>query len=411
MELKLDDDRNAAAFNQVHIIWRSAAAIVLAVFEIVFDLITSIELNVAVLYTLPLIFAAISRSRRLLWSLTVLLVFTTFVVYFAQISSAFPSLAELLFVDRTLTAITVITTAGILDVWLQALRKLELRDRSIQERNVHLECANRELRNAKEKITRQNLALEASRGEIESISIRKTQMLASISHDIRTPIHAITLLAELVRRSAERPERIEKLPELAQRLQSSALSVVDFLSQVIDVASFDTGRMVVHSSEFILDQLLREQRQRLLPIADDKKLAFVVSTTVEPLCLSTDRVKLGRVIANLAANAIKFTSSGSVTFESGLNENGGVFIRVIDTGRGIEPENLVRIFEEFTQVDGVEPQSGSGWGLGLAISRRMVYLLGGDISVDSRLGAGSIFTVFLPSSCVVSPIKSVSSLN
>lgn len=411
MDLKVDGRRNAAAFSQVHILRRSAAAIVLAVFAIAFDLITRVELNVAVLYTLPLIFAAISRSRRLLWSLTVVLVFATFAVYFVQISSAFGSLPETLLVDRILTAITVVTTAGILDAWLQSLRKLELRDRSIQEKNVHLECANRELRNAKEEIVRQNLALEASRSEIESISIRKTQMFASISHDIRTPIHAITLLAELVRRSAERPELIERLPELARRLQSSALSVVDFLSQVIDVASFDSGRMVVHSSEFILDQLLREQRQRLLPIADDKKLTFVVSTAVEPLSLSTDRVKLGRVIANLAANAIKFTSSGSVTVESGLNEDGGVFIRVIDTGRGIEPENLVRIFEEFTQVDWVEPQSGSGWGLGLAISRRMVQLLGGDISVDSRLGTGSIFTVFLPASCVVSPLKSVSSLD
>jgi signal transduction histidine kinase len=117
--------------------------------------------------------------------------------------------------------------------------------------------------------------------------------------------------------------------------------------------------------------------------------------------LRTDRVKLGRTVGNLVGNAIKFTQAGGVTVGCGLAPDGRPFIRVSDTGRGIQAADLNRIFTEFAQTDLSPPQLGSGWGLGLAISHRMVRLLGGDIEVQSEPDKGSAFTVFLPAAAVI----------
>jgi signal transduction histidine kinase len=112
--------------------------------------------------------------------------------------------------------------------------------------------------------------------------------------------------------------------------------------------------------------------------------------------LRTDKVKLGRVIGNLVSNAIKFTAQGTVTLASFVDGESRICIRVTDTGCGIAPENLERIFGDFCQGDEAAVQSGSGWGLGLSICRRLTTALGGELQVESQPGAGSTFTVVLP---------------
>jgi signal transduction histidine kinase len=375
-------------------------AIILAAVGVVIDWATWIELNVAILYSLPLVVAAVVRDRKLVWILATVLVFVTFGVYFAQVGDGEVILRRSFFIDRVLAAASILLTAGILDAWMRSVDRLVLRDLSIERQNITLAAINRELTFNKQQITEQNDELERRRTEIEQISMRKTQMLASLSHDIRTPIQAITLLCELMRRTAERPELAGKIPALAQRLQSNAVSVVDFLSEVIDVASFDAGRVSVISSIFSLEALIAEQRQRLLSLADDKGLQLLVLPPTQSLWLLTDRVKLGRVLGNLVSNAIKFSEKGTVTVGSGLRPDGTVSIRIADTGCGIRPEHLEHVFGEYSQLNQHLPQAGGGWGLGLAISRRMVRLLGGEISVVSELNRGSTFTVVLPASCV-----------
>jgi signal transduction histidine kinase len=375
-------------------------AIILAATGVVIDWATRIELNVAILYSLPLVVAAVARDRKLVWGLAAVLLVVTFGVYVAQVDDGDASMRGFFFMDRVLAAACILLNAGILDAWMRSVDRLVSRDLSIRKQNEILAAANRELTLSKQQITLQNEELERRRLEIEQVSMRKTQMLASLSHDIRTPIQAITLLSELMRRTAERPELAGRIPALAQRLRSNAVSVVDFLSEVIDVASFDAGRVSVNSSEFSLDALIAEQRQRLSALADDKGLQLLVVPPTQPLWLLTDRVKLGRVLGNLVSNAIKFTRTGSVTIGSGLDRDGAVFISVADTGCGMKPEHLEQVFGEYSQLNQYTAQAGGGWGLGLAISRRLVRLLGGEISVVSELDAGSTFTVALPASCV-----------
>ena len=173
--------------------------------------------------------------------------------------------------------------------------------------------------------------------------------MASISHDIRTPIQSITLVAELMRRTACAPSGAVQMLALAQRLQSHALSVAELLSEVIDLASFDEGKVVLHVSDFSLNELLQEQCQRLSPQAEAKGLVLRVGDGLLPLNLRSDRAKLGRVLANLANNAIKFTTQGSVTLSFNVDERRCVHIGVADTGCGIRPENLGGIFGDFCQ--------------------------------------------------------------
>jgi signal transduction histidine kinase len=245
--------------------------------------------------------------------------------------------------------------------------------------------------------------LEIRRREAEETSVRKTRFLAAVSHDIRTPVNAINLMAELIRRYAADPAVAPQIPELAQKLQANARSLVELVSDVLDVARFDSGKVELVESEFALGELLAEECRQLQPLARDKGLELTLEPLERPVWLRTDRVKLARVVSNLVGNAIKFTDSGSVRVSVALapEVERRVLIRVRDTGLGIATEHMTRIFDEFAQVHNPERDRTKGTGLGLAICKRLVEVMGGAIDVDSAPGRGSTFTVALPASSVV----------
>jgi signal transduction histidine kinase len=376
-------------------------AVVLAVAAVLLDWNTWVELNVSVLYSIPLVLAAAARNRRLLWSLTAALIGVSFVVYLDQIPPHVMSAREPFLIDRALSAVSLLLSATILDAWVRSIITRALLSRSVEEQNARLGAINSDLLAHKEAIYRQNEELARQRGEIEEISRRKTQMLASISHDIRSPIQAIVLLAEVIGRTAEKLREASDIPALAGRVQANATGVADFLSEIIDMASFDAGRIDVKETDFLLSAMIKQQHERLLPMAQTKGVELIAAVDAS-LRLRTDRGKLGRIVGNLLANAIKFTSAGSVSIESGPMQDGGVFISVTDSGRGMRPEEVGRVLGELKQFEWSSERPGDGgWGLGLPISLRMAQLLGGGIDVQSEPEKGSVFTLFLPPSCVI----------
>ena len=370
----------------------------LAASTAVLDWATWIELNVSVLYSLPLVFAAIARRRRLLWTLTLVLLAVTFAVYWDQVPAGAALIWNPFLFDRLLSAFSVLVSACILDAWLRSQRVRDSQSQALDRQNARLEAINRDLLAHKDEIARKNQELEAQRAHVEAISTGKTQMLAAISHDVRTPIQSILLLSDVIQASANKPQATRDMADLVRRLKANAVSVLDFFSEVIDFASFERGQASISVSEFDLPELIAMQQERVEAVAENKGLGLVVQPC--EMRLRTDRVKLGRVIGNLLSNAIKFTDRGCVTIRCGLTSNEDVFVEVADTGRGIQPQDLARLFTEFAQFDG-SPQGLGGWGLGLAISQRLVRLLGGEIKVVSEVGRGSVFTVTLPSSCLV----------
>ena len=242
--------------------------------------------------------------------------------------------------------------------------------------------------------------IDARRREAEEASVRKTRFLAAVSHDIRTPANAINLMAALVRRTAEDPALVGQVPKLAAELQGSAATLIELVSDVLDVARFDTGKIELQESVFPLGGLLAEEGRQLMPLAQEKKLRFVVHTPEPEVTLRSDRIKLGRVIANLVSNAIKFTNEGQVHLSARVHD-GSVSVAVADTGVGIAAEHVPLIFDEFFQLRNPERDRHKGTGLGLAICKRLVDAMGGAITVDSTPGKGTTFTVTLPRSAFV----------
>jgi signal transduction histidine kinase len=392
-------------FRPRNFVFFALSAVGLAIAEAFVDALTWVELDVAAIYGIPLLLAALTRSRPLLWTLTVGLTITTFVVYALQIPPGTFALTETFFVNRLLDVFGVLLTAALLHVWIILVDTVEAQSRLLHTQNERLEAANIELVSHEEKIARQNEELEHRRKDAEEASARKTQLFASASHDIRTPVNTINLMAEVIRRTAENPALAAQVPVLARRLQANAMSLADLLSAVLDSARLESGRVEYHESTFSLDAMLASICNDLGPAAQANALQLKFDKPERAIWLRTDRIKLQRVISNLVGNAIKFTERGGVTLTGALMPDCGATICVKDSGIGLAPHQLEAIFAEFAQVHNADAGGNGGWGLGLAICRRLVEVMGGTITVESELKQGSIFKVQLPAKCVVDESK------
>lgn len=371
-------------------------AVLLAAVEVLVDWTTWIQLNISLVYGLPLILAAEARGRRLLWGLTSVLIGITFVIYSMQIPSGLFSLREPFFVNRILSSMAMLLTAGLGHIWIKATEQLDAHGRTLKEQNEAFQTANQELIRHQELIANQNEELERRRREAEEVSSRKSRLLASVSHDIRQPINVINLTAEVMLGLGDSPA----LAVLAQRLRSNAQSMTELISDLLDMAQIDSGRIHLNETVFPLNDLVVGQCGELEVLAEAKGLQLQAELLDQPIELKTDRAKLSRVISNLIGNAIKFTEKGRVTVSVTRSPAGEALVMVRDTGIGIAPEQLDRIFDEFAQLH--KPEKGrTGWGLGLALCRRLVDILGGSINVQSVPGQGSVFTLAIPSQYVV----------
>jgi signal transduction histidine kinase len=282
-----------------------------------------------------------------------------------------------------LAALALVLTAALLHVGLIGFDLLEAQRRFLKE---------------------QNEELERRRHQAEEASSRKARFLTSVSHDIRTPLQSITLMADILCRAAEKPDLTAQIPDVAHRLQANARALADLVGDVLDLARFDAAQGKLQTTEFPLNDLLAEEAALVRPLAEAKGLWLKLEVPEVTFRLRSDRMKLGRIVANLLGNATKYTSNGGVTLAASREPDGTALIRVSDTGVGIAPEQREHIFEEFVQLHNSELYRSNGHGLGLAICRRLVEALGGRIIVDSQPGHGSRFTVRLPPSCAIDPV-------
>lgn len=240
-----------------------------------------------------------------------------------------------------------------------------------------------------ELIATREQALEASR--------LKSQFLATVSHEIRTPLNGILGVAQLLRTMAMPPDANEYLDVL----QSSGQSLLDIVNDVLDLSKIEANRLELESEAFDLEELVSHATRAFVPQAAKKGLALecAVAAAANAPCRG-DPSRLRQVINNLVGNAIKFTEHGSVRVT--VDRDGDtVTLQVSDTGLGISGDRTSAIFDPFVQADGAISRRFGGTGLGLTICRRLVQLMGGDITVESRLGSGSTFRVRAHLPCVV----------
>jgi two-component system sensor histidine kinase/response regulator len=225
----------------------------------------------------------------------------------------------------------------------------------------------------------------------EAANIAKSSFLANMSHEIRTPMNAVLGMANLLRRSDVTPLQAERL----DKIDTAARHLLGIINDILDLSKIEAGKFTLEEAEVNMASLLGNVRSMMTERAQAKGIDLQAELTAFPPNLFGDSTRLQQALINYATNAIKFTAHGTITLRALLlNETADevrVRFEVQDTGIGISPEVLPRLFETFEQADNSTSREHGGTGLGLVITRRLAELMGGDAGVHSTLGAGSTF--------------------
>ena len=232
-------------------------------------------------------------------------------------------------------------------------------------------------------------AVQAARQRADRANQSKSRFLATASHDLRQPLQTIALLNGTLRRTVRDEDSVQALYQQEQAI--GAMSRL--LNALLDISKLESGAVKPEPTDFSVATLFEELRREFASIAASKGLRFDVQTA--PVCVHSDPLLIEQVLRNLIANAVKFTRRGRVALSCLAIPNSKVRIEVLDTGIGIAPEHLSRIYDEFYQVDAAPNRSHNGYGLGLSIVKRLVQLLELDLEVRSEAGSGSSFSILL----------------
>ncbi|MEY8248235.1 MAG: response regulator [Bermanella sp.] len=269
--------------------------------------------------------------------------------------------------------------------------KLWQQRQSLQDNHLELKRLNQAL-------TKSHGEMKWARDEAEAATQVKSEFLSNMSHELRSPLSGILSLSKKLSNNKDKNLSAGEVKS-ANIINSSGTELLRLIDDILDLAKVEAGMIEVEVGEFSLQALLQALVAQHSPIIDAKKSPVVLQLTISeqvPEIISTDQLRLGQIIRNLLSNAIKFTAEGSITINAQRLSGNRLAISVSDTGIGIKPENLTRIFEAFKQEDSSVTRRFGGTGLGLSISLNLVNLLGGDLRAHSQLKQGSCFTVELP---------------
>ncbi len=243
--------------------------------------------------------------------------------------------------------------------------------------------------------TVRDITADARANAAESASAHKTAFLANMSHELRTPLNAIIGYAEMIADDAlDRDD--ETLARDAQRITGSAQHLLSLINEILDLSKIEAGKLDVTIETVDLRPLLQEVSATVAPLVEAKRNRFELIAPDTPLLVRADAFRLRQCLLNLLSNAAKFTEEGRIGVRARAGADGTVEIVVADTGPGMTPDQTARIFEPFTQADGEVAKRHGGTGLGLTITRRLMEMMEGGVSVRSKVGKGTAFRLVLP---------------
>jgi len=263
--------------------------------------------------------------------------------------------------------------------------------------------ANQQLKESYEQLIRKNRELERQRQQIQLQNLKlleasrlKSQFLATLSHELRTPMNAIIGFSQILLR----PKFGQLTPQQAdmvERILNNGKHLLMLLNEVLDFSKLESGRLELKPEIFDLPKVINAAVWEIRSLAESKKLSLLVHTDLQNTFVFNDPIRVRQILINLLSNAVKFTESGCIWVEVKELCANKVTIVVRDTGIGIAPRDFKHIFEAFRQVDQSITRKYSGTGLGLAIIDSLVQMMGGQIFLESQLGVGSTFSIELPS--------------
>src|SRR5271157_2178511 len=282
-------------------------------------------------------------------------------------------------------------------------------EKAVEERNLDLLALNEKL---EDKVYERTKDIELANRKLERSNKLKSRFIATISHELRTPLNSILGFSELLLDEVSGP-LTERQKRQVTNIYSSGTHLLQLINNVLDIAKIESGKIELHYESFLVKDAVAEVEQVIRSLADKKSQVVAIKADGVQFIMA-DKIKFKQILYNLLSNAVKFTpEGGAITLEAGLITAAGLplparnlaaipeknsFLRlsVTDTGIGIKSEDLDRVFAEFEQGDSSLSRRYEGTGLGLALTKRLVELHGGEIFVESKEGAGSKFTMIIP---------------
>lgn len=297
----------------------------------------------------------------------------------------------------------------------QVNEELEEQAQSLKQQQEELQITNEELEEQTHTLAIKNKELEAARTDIEHKSRQlemssryKSEFLANMSHELRTPLNSLLILSNDLAENRHKNLSHDQV-ESAEIIYKSGRDLLSLINDVLDLSKIEAGKMIANVEKFRLKPFVNNVYRTFRSQAESKQLALSVTIADDvPESMVSDSLRLEQILKNLISNALKFTHQGTVAVSVSCRDNKMVSFAVHDTGIGIPADKLSVVFEAFQQVDGSTARKYGGTGLGLAISRELAHLLNGNITVESKEGIGSTFTLTVPCELAVLPEGAVS---
>jgi len=276
----------------------------------------------------------------------------------------------------------------------QAL-ELESQASELEATAAELEATNMELEEQAVELEEQRDTAQSSRAEAEQANAAKSRFLSVMSHELRTPLNAIAGYVDLMAANVHGPVTDEQHEDI-RRIKRAVGQLTSIINDILNFAKLEAGEVRFDSGAMPMQEALANATTLIEPQAAAKGIRFLSAHCDPDIVAQADRERVQQVVLNLLTNAVKYTQEGGEVRIDCVQQGRTVHIRVSDTGRGIAADDVHRIFDPFVQLPGVAHMPSEGVGLGLAISRDLARGMGGDITVSSRIGEGSVFEFTLP---------------